>query len=163
MPKTREELFAFLGELGIETTTIDHPAVYTVEEAKQHRGDLPGAHCKNLFLKDKKGALYLVVAQEDRAIDMKALRHKIDSHHLSFGKPDLLMEVLGVEPGSVTVLSLINDTEHRVNVVIDAAIMEADVLNCHPLTNTATTTIATKDVITFVEACGHQPAVRNLD
>jgi len=162
LPKTREELFAFLHDLGIETTTFDHPAVFTVEEAKAHRGDLPGAHCKNLFLKDKKGALFLVVAEEDRAIDMKELRHKIGANHLSFGKPDLLMEVLGVEPGSVTVLALINDTENRVNVVIDEAIMEADVLNCHPLVNTATTVIKTPDVIKFVQACGHEPAVRNL-
>lgn len=162
MQKTREDLFAFLGELGIETRTIDHPAVYTVEEAKAHRGELPGAHCKNLFLKDKKGELFLVVAEEDREIDMKQLRHKIGSHHLSFGKPDLLMEVLGVEPGSVTVLALINDTENRVNVVIDQAIMEAEVLNCHPLVNTATTTIPTTDVITFAKACGHDPAVCDL-
>ena len=162
MPKTREELFAFLENLGIETTTIDHPAVYTVEEAKTHRGELAGAHCKNLFLKDKKGALFLVVAQEDRAIDMKELRHRIGSHHLSFGKPDLLMEVLGVEPGSVTVLSLINDTDNRVSVVIDQTIMEADVLNCHPLVNTATTTIRTGDIMTFARATGHDPVVRDL-
>ncbi|MEQ8667315.1 MAG: prolyl-tRNA synthetase associated domain-containing protein [Rhodospirillales bacterium] len=166
MPKTRDDLFAFLDGLGIATETTEHPAVYTVEEAKAHRGspwgELDGAHCKNLFLKDKKGALYLVVADEDRAIDMKELRHKIGAHHLSFGKPDLLMEVLGVEPGSVTVLALINDTDRRVNVVIDAAIMEHAVLNCHPLVNTATTRIATSDVIAFVRACGHDPQIRDL-
>ena len=162
MPKTRDDLFAFLDGLGIQTETTEHAAVFTVEEAKAHRGELDGAHCKNLFLKDKKGQLWLVVADEDRAIDMKELRHKIGAHHLSFGKPDLLMEVLGVEPGSVTVLALINDTEQRVNVVIDAAIMEHEVLNCHPLVNTATTRIATQDVLAFARACGHDPQVRDL-
>jgi len=163
MPKTREDLFAFLAGLGIETETFDHKPVYTVEESKAERGVLDGAHCKNLFLKDKKGQLWLVVAQEDRPIDMKELRHKIGAHHLSFGKPDLLMEVLGVEPGSVTILALVNDVEQRVNVVIDEAIMAETVLNCHPLVNSATTRIATQDVLTFVRACGHEPAVRSLE
>lgn len=166
MPKTRDELFAFLDALGIESATVEHPAVFTVEQAKQHRvsdGQGPTcAHVKNLFLKDKKGQLWLVVAQEDRAVDMKELRHKIGAHHLSFGKPDLLMEVLGVEPGSVTILSLINDTDNRVNVVIDAAVMEHDAVNCHPLVNTATTTVRTEDVLAFARACGHDPQVRDL-
>ena len=162
-PKTREELFAFLNSLGIETETHEHAPVFTVEESKGERGELDGAHCKNLFLKDKKGQLWLVVAHEDRPIDMKELRHKIGAHHLSFGKPDLLMEVLGVEPGSVTVLALINDMDARVNVIIDEAIMAEEILNCHPLINSATTRIRTADVLTFVRACGHEPAVRPLD
>ena len=162
MPKTRQELQAFLDGLGIRTTTIEHPAVHTVSQAKQQRGRLPGAHCKNLFLKDRKDRLWLVVADEDRAIDMKQLRHRIGAHHLSFGKPDLLMEVLGVEPGSVTLLALINDTDRRVSVVIDATLMAADVLNCHPLVNTATTTLATADVLAFIRATGHEPMIREL-
>ena len=98
MPATEEQLFTRFEELGIETTTKRHPPVFTVEEAKSLRGELPGGHCKSLFLKDKKGALWLVVCLEDRRMDMKALQAAIGSGRLSFGKPDLLVEVLGVEP-----------------------------------------------------------------
>lgn len=159
MQKTREQLFDHLADLGIETSTIEHPPVFTVEEAKSLRGELDGAHCKNLFLKDKKGAIWLVVSLEDRAIDMKELRHKIGSHHLSFGKPDLLMEILGIEPGSVTPFSLINDSEGRVNVVLDQEMMAYEVLNYHPLANTATTAITPGDLLVFIRSCGHEPAV----
>ena len=120
MKNTRNDLLERLDALGLKTTTVDHVPVFTVEESQKHTGDLPGGHCKNLFLKDKKSALWLVVTLEDRPIDMKDLRGKIGSHHLSFGKPDLLMDVLGVMPGSVTPFALINDTETTVNVVLDA-------------------------------------------
>ena len=141
MPATEEDLFARLSELGIETETVRHPAVFTVEESKALRGDLPGGHTKNLFLKDKKGALWLVVALEDRAIDMKDLRRRIGSAALSFGRPELLKEVLGIDPGSVTPFAVINDTGNRVNVVLDAEMMSLRALNFHPLTNTATTSV----------------------
>ncbi|MCP5367770.1 MAG: prolyl-tRNA synthetase associated domain-containing protein [Hyphomicrobiales bacterium] len=157
MPATPEQLLARLDELGLATQTHRHPPVYTVDEAKALRGDLPGGHCKNLFLKDKKGELWLVVADEDRPIDLKALRHLIGAGHLSFGKPDLLMEVLGVEPGAVTPFALINDTGTRVNVVLDDAMMAAGVLNFHPLDNAATTAIAPADLEAFIRACGHAP------
>lgn len=159
MPKTREQLFEYLTDLGIETATIEHAAVYTVEESKAERGQLEGGHCKNLFLKDKKGDIWLVVCLEDRPIDMKALRHKIGSNHLSFGKPDLLMEILGIEPGSVTPFALINDEERRVNVVLDAEMMDHSALHYHPLVNNATTSIAPDDLLVFIKACGHEPAI----
>lgn len=159
MTASRDDLFRRLADLGIETRTIEHPPVYTVEEAKVHRGELTGGHCKNLFLKDKKGQLWLVVTLEDRAIDMKALRHRIGASHLSFGKPELLREVLGIEPGSVTPFAVINDEESRVNVVLDAEMMEMRPLNYHPLENTATTSIAPEDLKRFLEASGHPPAV----
>lgn len=162
MKATRDELFARFEGLGLKTSTVEHPPVFTVEEAKEHRGDLVGGHCKNLFLKDKKGALWLVVALEDRAINMKELRHKIGSHHLSFGKAELLMDILGVEPGSVTPFALINDTETVLNVVLDAEMMEFDVLNYHPLSNTATTSIKPGDLLRFIGSCGHEPAVVTL-
>jgi len=159
MPKTRDELFAFLENLGIETETHEHEPVFTVEESKAVRGALPGghegAHCKNLFLKDKKGQLWLVVAQEDRAVDMKELRHKIGAHHLSFGKPDLLMEVLGIEPGSVTPFALIIDPDRRVTFVLDRRLMGMEPLHFHPLTNRATTGLSAADFRKFLADCGH--------
>jgi Ala-tRNA(Pro) deacylase len=161
-PKTREQLFEHLTDLGIETSTIEHAPAFTVSDSKAFRGELPGAHCKNLFLKDKKGDIWLVVTLEDRALDMKGLRHRIGSSHLSFGKPELLMGILGIAPGSVTPFALINDLECRVNVVLDAEMMAYEVLNCHPLLNSATTAIAPDDLLTFIRFCGHEPAIVSL-
>lgn len=154
---------ARLEALGIATTTVRHPAVYTVEESKALRGTIAGAHIKNLFLKDKKGRLWLVVATEDRAIDLKDLRRRLGAATLSFGRPDLLMDVLGVEPGSVTPFGAINDTGRRVTVVIDSDLMAADVLNAHPLTNTASTAIAPADLVRFLADTGHVPEILDLD
>ncbi len=161
-PKTREQLFEHLADLGIKTSTIEHPPAFTVDDSKAFRGELPGAHCKNLFLKDKKGNIWLVVSLEDRAIDMKDLRHRIGSNHLSFGKPELLMEILGIVPGSVTPFALINDVDRRVNVVLDAAMMAHATLNYHPLVNNATTAIAPDDLVAFIRYCGHEPAIVEL-
>lgn len=155
-------LFARLSALGIETVTRAHAAVHTVDDNRRLRGDLPGGHCKNLFLKDKKGQVWLVVALEDRAIDMKALKARIGAAHLSFGQPELLADVLGVSPGSVTPLALLNDTDRRVRVVLDAGLFDFAVVNFHPLVNTATTAIAPADLVRFIEACGHAPAVVDL-
>lgn len=137
MLASENDLFARLDELGIRTETVRHPAVFTVEESKALRGELPGGHTKNLFLKDKKGDLWLVVALEDRAIDMKDLRRRIGSAPLSFAGANTLRDVLGVEPGSVTPFAAINDTDRRVHVVLDAEMMSFDRLHFHPLVNTA--------------------------
>jgi Ala-tRNA(Pro) deacylase len=157
MPATMDDLLHRLDDLGIKATTQRHAAVFTVEEAKAERGDLAGGHCKCLFLKDKKGALWLVVALEDRKMDLKALRHQIGAAALSFGRPERLLEVLGVTPGSVTPFALINDGARLVNVVLDREMMELDLVNYHPLTNQATTTLSPGDLLAFIEACGHQP------
>ena len=162
MPKTPKQLLARLDELHLETSTVEHPPVFTVEESKAFRGDLAGGHTKNLFLKDKKGQLWLVVALEDRAIDMKMLRHRISSAPLSFGKSDLLEDVLGIPPGSVTPFALINDSEHRVRVVLDKEMMGCELLNYHPLTNAATTQISPAGLMTFIRDCGHDPVVMEL-
>lgn len=162
MTATRETLLARLDALGLDTVTVDHPAVYTVEEAKRLRGDLPGTHSKNLFLKDKKGRLWLVVAMEDRDVDLKALRKTIGAATLSFGKPDLLMEVLGLEPGSVTPFGVVNDLENRITVVLDEGLMGADALNFHPLANTATTRISPDGLLAFLRDTGHEPLVVTL-
>jgi len=159
MPATREELLARLKSLGIEATTRDHPPVYTVEEARALRGEIPGGHCKNLFLKDDKGNLWLIVCLEEAEIDLKAAPARIGSRRLSFGRAELLREVLGVEPGSVTPFGLINDTEKRVNVVLDAGMMAHEFLSYHPLENTATTTIRAPDLVTFIRSCGHEPRI----
>jgi Ala-tRNA(Pro) deacylase len=159
MPATRDDLLNRFKDLGIEATTRNHPPVYTVEEAQALRGEIPGGHCKNLFLKDDKGNIWLIVCLEEANVDLKAAPAKIGSRRLSFGKPDLLREVLGVEPGSVTPFGLINDTEQRVNVVLDATMMAHELLSYHPLENTATTTIRAADLVTFVRSCGHEPRI----
>ena len=164
MAATREDLSAFLSKIGVATETVSHPPLFTVEQSRALRGEIAGAHTKNLFLKDKKGALFLVVASEASTIDLKRLHDRIGaSGRLSFGKAELLSEVLGVAPGAVTPLGLINDTPGRVSVVLDAELMTNDKINCHPLVNTATTTFAAADLIAFIRATGHEPSIIALD
>ena len=162
MPATREQLFAHLAELGIETETTDHEPVYTVEESQALCGGIPGGHCKNLFLKDKKGVLWLVVTLEDAQVDLKALPKTIGSARLSFGRGELMTEVLGVEPGSVTPFALINDTDQKVQVVLDETMLAHDKLNYHPLKNDATTTISSQDLVKFIQSCGHAPQIQKV-
>jgi Ala-tRNA(Pro) deacylase len=163
MAKTQGELAACLVELGIAATTVEHAPVFTVEEAQALRGTVPGAHTKNLFLKDKKDRIFLVVAPEDAAIDLKQLHTLIGaSGRLSFGKPELLMETLGVAPGSVTAFGVINDAGRRVTLVLDGSLARSAAVNCHPLVNTATTTIATADLMKFLRATGHEPLIVDL-
>jgi len=158
-PMTRADLMARLAELGIATTTIEHEAVFTVAESTKLERELTGGHTKNLFLKDAKDRLFLLVAESHTQIDLKALPKVIGSARLSFGKPDLLLQVLGVTPGSVTAFAIANDTVGRVTVFIDKALMRHDTINCHPLENTATTNIARDDLLRFIRATGHEPHV----
>ncbi|MBT3358074.1 MAG: prolyl-tRNA synthetase associated domain-containing protein [Rhodospirillales bacterium] len=162
MNATPDDLFARLDQLGLEIQTHRHPPVFTVEESKRLRGDLPGAHCKNLLLRDHKKVLWLIVAAEDRAIDLKALKDLIGSGRLSFAKAEVLREKLGVDAGAVTPFGLINDTQIALNVVLDAAMMRRDLLNFHPLTNAATTAITPDGLLAFIESCGHKPRVVEL-
>jgi Ala-tRNA(Pro) deacylase len=160
MPTTPDELFAFLDRLGIAHPTVTHAPVFTVEEAQGLRGRIAGGHTKNLFLADKKGALYLVVALEDASIELKSLHRRLGaSGRFSFGSAALLRATLGVEPGSVTPFAAINDTDRRVTVVLDAAMMRHDILNYHPLRNTMTTSIAAADLVRFLAAACHPPRV----
>jgi Ala-tRNA(Pro) deacylase len=159
MPASRDALFERFKTLGIETRTLEHAPVFTVEQAKLVHDDMPGGHCKNLFCKDEKGVLWLIVALEDAVINLKAAPAKIGSKRLTFGKPELLMEVLGVEPGSVTPFGLINDKDNRINVILDEAMMRQTPLNYHPLKNDATTSITPDDLITFIKSCGHSPRI----
>ncbi|RME95118.1 MAG: prolyl-tRNA synthetase associated domain-containing protein [Alphaproteobacteria bacterium] len=162
MPATRAQLFARLDDLGIAHKTVEHPPLFTVEESKRLRGDIPGAHTKNLFLKCKKGTLWLLVALESTQIELKRLHARLGSGRLSFGKPELLREVLGVEPGSVTPFALINDTQQQVSVVLDEAMLACEPLNFHPLENTATTAISKEGLLSFIKSCGHEPRVMSF-
>ncbi|HZR89626.1 MAG TPA: YbaK/EbsC family protein [Bradyrhizobium sp.] len=163
MPASPEDLFARLDELGIPHKTIKHAPLFTVEQSRALRGQIPGGHTKNLFLRDKKGALFLVVASEDAMIELKSLHRRLGaSGRFSFGSADLLREVLGVIPGSVTPFAAINDTASRVTVVLDSAMMEHEVLNYHPLDNAMTTSISRDDLVKFLEATGHIPRIEKV-
>jgi Ala-tRNA(Pro) deacylase len=163
MPASRHDLVQKLEAMGITTATREHAPVFTVEQARALRGKIPGGHCKNLFLKDARDELWLIVCLEDTRVDLKALPAKIGSARLSFGSPQRLREALGIEPGSVTPFALINDTSAKVHVVLEKAMMEHELLNYHPLENTATTTIPSKDLERFIRACGHSPKIAVLD
>ena len=159
VPATRAALFERLAALGIATTTVEHEAVATVAESTASAAGIAGGHTKNLFLKDAKGRLFLIVAWAHTPVDLKGLPAVVGSHRLSFGKPEMLLSVLGVTPGSVTAFAVINDADLVVDVVIDARLMDYATVNCHPLVNTATTSIARDDLFRFIRACGHEPRI----
>jgi Ala-tRNA(Pro) deacylase len=157
------DLFAYLDRLGIVTRTFEHVAVFTVAESRHIKDKIPGAHTKNLFVKDRRGQVFLVVAPAEARIDLKRLHDAIGAAgRLSFGSASLLGEVLGVEPGSVTPLAVINDSAGRVSVVLDAGLMDHDTINVHPLVNTMTTSIRRDDLTTFLRATGHEPRIAVL-
>lgn len=156
---TREGLLAYLDEIGAGPRTTDHPAVFRVDEGEAIKEAIPGAHTKNLFLKDAKGQLWLISAEGHAQIDLKRLHQVIGSARLSFGDAELMAETLGVTPGSVTAFGLINDTGRRVRFVLDRTLAEADLVNFHPLTNTATTTISRQGFAAFLSSLGIRPLV----
>jgi len=159
-PKTRDELFAFLDSLGIKHATKDHAPVFTVAESVALRDEIPGGHTKNLFVKDKKDQFFLLTVEEHASVDLKTVHTLIGAaSKVSFGKPEKLMEYLGVIPGAVTAFGAINDTGHNVTFVLDADLMKDEIINCHPLSNGATTSISSADLIRFMEATGHKPLV----
>jgi Ala-tRNA(Pro) deacylase len=164
MPATPEDLLAFLDRLAIPTDTVEHPPLFSVEESTALRGDIPGGHTKNLFVKDKKSRLFLLVVEEGAVVDLKRVHEKIGAQgRVSFGSAELLEEVWGVRPGAVTPFGAINDHEGRVTVVLDAALMRHARLNFHPLVNTRTTGLESADLLKFLVATGHQPIVVGLD
>ena len=155
----RARLLDWMAANGVAQTTHDHPAVFRVEEGLELKAALPGAHTKNLFLKDRKGRLWLISARQDTVIDLKRAPAAMGSDRLSFGNEALLYETLGLTPGSVTALGLINDPEHRVTFVLDKALWDADIVNFHPLTNTATTALTQAEFRRFLTLIGRQPMV----
>jgi Ala-tRNA(Pro) deacylase len=162
-PATPDRLFERLAALGIEARSVEHPPVFTVEEAKALRGELPGGHIKNLFLRNKKGAMWLVTCLEDRQIDLKVLAGALGAGRFSFGSAERLMAHLGILPGAVTPFSVVNDRDKAVRVVLDRALLDRSPINCHPLVNHMTTAIAPDDLVRFLEAEGHPPLILDLD
>ena len=152
---TREGLLEYLATIGVAAKTLDHPAVFTVGEGEDIKATLPGAHTKNLFLKDARDQLWLISAEGQATIYLKRLHLVIGSGRLSFGKPELMMQTLG----AVTAFGLINDREHRVRFVLDRNLAEAEFVNFHPLTNTATTTVSGEGFRQFLKAVGVTPLI----
>jgi len=159
----RDRLTAWLADNGVDHLTHDHPAVFRVEEGMDLKADLPGAHTKNLFLKDHKGRLWLISARQDTVIDLKRAAGAMGSGRLSFGNETLLWETLGVRPGSVTALGLINDTDRRVTFVLDRRLWDADIVNVHPLTNTATMALDQMAFRRVLELLGREPLVVDFE
>lgn len=152
-----EDLFARLDALGIRHLTHRHRPVFTVDEGRDLKAAIPGGHTKNLFVKDKKGAIFLICAISDTAIDLNATAKALGAGRFSFGSPERLMQHLGVEPGSVTLFALINDPDRAVTLVLDEALFAHDPVNFHPLKNDATTAISPADMLKFVRALGREP------
>ena len=156
-------LFERFAELGITVDTHSHPPLHTVEESQKFRGNIPGGHCKNLFLKDQKQQLWLIVALEECKINLKYLHKRLECARLSFGNAELLFETLKIRPGAVTPFGLIHDVGQTVQVVLDAAMLEESILNYHPLRNDATCSISREDLLKFIASCGHEPLILDLN
>ena len=161
--KTRADLFAFLDAHGVAHSTLDHPPVFRVEEGLEIKAAMPGGHTKNLFLKDARGQLWLISALGETVIDLKRLHHVIGSGRLSFGPEAMMVETLGVRPGSVTALGLINDAERRIRFVLDAALAKSDPVNFHPLGNDATTALSQDGFRAFLAALGVEPMIVDFE
>jgi Ala-tRNA(Pro) deacylase len=162
LPAAEERLaavYARFSALGIAWTTHAHAPVFTVEEAQHLRGSLPGLHTKNLFLEDRKGRFWLVVAREELAVDLNALARSIGAPRFSFGKAADMIALLGVAPGAVNPFSVMNDREARVTVVLDEQLAAGEMVNFHPMRNDRTTAVAARDLVRFLEACGHAPII----
>ncbi|SEC33455.1 Ala-tRNA(Pro) hydrolase [Rhizobiales bacterium GAS191] len=164
MPLTPQQLLSHLEGLGILTRTVEHPALFTVTQSRELRGDLPGGHTKNLFVKDKKGRFFLVACREDANVDLKRLHERLGaSGRLSFGSAAQLMDKLGVEPGAVTLFGVANDKAAEVTVAIDQGLLAFDTINAHPLTNTMTTALSREDLLRFLSTTGHTPLVIDVE
>lgn len=161
MPATPEELFAFFDQLGIEHKTVEHKPLFTVEDGRDIWHTISGLHCKNLFIKDKKDKIWLVAMPGDKRADLNRLEKRLGAPRFSFGKPELLLEVLGLTPGSVTPFALMNDTQKRVTVVLDDEMLRSEQVNFHPLHNAASTTIKSADLVKFVKALNYEPIMVN--
>jgi Ala-tRNA(Pro) deacylase len=163
MPKSPQELTEFLGKLDIETSTIQHEPLHTVADSKALRGEISGGHTKNLFVKDKKDQYFLLTVDEDAVVDLKTIHHVIGAAgKVSFGRPEALLDLLGVTPGAVTVFGALNDAGGKVSVFLDADLMKNDTINGHPLVNDATISIRRDDLVKFLRATGHEPRILKL-
>ncbi len=162
-PDERESaVYRRLSALGIGWQTHAHAPLFTVEEARHLRGSLPGIHTKNLFLEDRKGRFWLVVAREELAVDLNALARSLGAPRFSFGKPERMVELLGVAPGAVNPFAVMNDPECRVTVVLDEKLIEGGMVNFHPMRNDRTTAISSAGLMGFLEGCGRRPMIVSL-
>lgn len=154
-------LFEFLDGLGVAHSTVEHLPLFTVDDGRDLHDSIPGMHCKSLFLKDKKEKIWLVVMPGDKRARLNELEKRVGAARFSFGKAELLLEILGVTPGAVTPFALMNDVQKRVTVVLDADMMGAEFVNFHPLRNNASTTLKAIDLLRFIKALGYEPLVKN--
>lgn len=161
MAATPEQLFAFFDQLSIEHKTVAHKPLFTVEDGRDLWHTIPGLHCKNLFIKDKKDKIWLIVMPGDKRADLNRLEKRLGAPRFSFGKPELLLEVLGLTPGSVTPFALMNDAQKRVTVVLDEEMLKSEKVNFHPLHNAASTTIRSGDLMKFIKALGYEPVIED--
>jgi len=162
VPATPAELFALLDSLGIEHSTVEHPPFFTVEEGRPWHDKIPGLHCKNLFIKDRKGGIWLVVMPAEKRADLGWIEKAVGAPRFSFARPEVLLEVLELEPGSVTPFGLINDKARRVRVILDQEMLDSEWMNVHPLHNAASTTLRSADLVRFVRALGYEPIILRL-
>jgi Ala-tRNA(Pro) deacylase len=162
-PVSPKQLLDRLIELGIKASTIEHPRVYTVEQSRALRGEIAGCHSKNLFLRNKKGVMWLVVCLENRKVDLKATAKCLGAGRFSFGNPERLMKYLGVVPGAVSPFSIINDRTQQVRIALDLDMLDCEILNFHPLDNAMTTSIKTEDFLSFLEAENHLPTTIDFE
>jgi len=162
LPTSPQQLLDRLTSLGIEHHVVRHPPLFTVEDSKALRGELPGHHIKNLFVRDRREAMFLVVAQEDRRVDLKALAGVIGAGKLSFGSAERLMKYFGVLPGAVTPFAVINDKAAEVAVFIDRSVMDGGPIHCHPLVNDMTVALKPQDLVQFLRATGHEPRLIDI-
>ncbi|PPD14488.1 MAG: hypothetical protein CTY25_13615 [Methylobacterium sp.] len=154
---------ALLEKLGIRHRTVEHPPVFTVAESQALRGTLPGGHTKNLFTKDKADRLFLITAEEDSPIDLNATSKLLGTKgRLSFASAELLRAHLGVEPGSVTPLALVNDKAVAVTFILEKRLLEHEIINVHPLINSRTTALKREDLLAYIAATGHKVEVLEL-
>ena len=162
LPTSSEDLLAKFEQLGISVDLHEHQAVFTVSESEKLKQDIPGLHCRNLFLRDKKKKMYLVVAANETAIDLKKLQPLIGSDRLSFGSADRLWENLGVRPGSVCPFAIINDTDNNVQIVLDDKMMHADIVCYHPMENHLTVGLKPEDLLKFIKNCAHEALILDM-
>lgn len=162
LPTAPEKLLSMLDDLGIEYKFYEHEAVYTVAESEKIDADIPGLHCRNLYLRDKKKRNYLVSAQNATEIDLKKLSDLLDAGRFSFGSADRLWQYLGVRPGSVCPYAVVNDPDNEVRLILDQSMMDAEIVNFHPLSNTMTIGTNPHDIVKFVESIGHNVEIIDL-
>ncbi len=162
LPTTPEALLKILQDLDIAYKMHEHEAVFTVEESSKINDDIAGTHCRNLYLRDKKKKNFLVVAANETEVDLKRLQDSIECGRLSFGSADRLWQFLGIRPGSVCPFTVINDTDHQVQIILDAQMMNSEIVNYHPLDNTMTISITPDDLLKFLAHTGHAPLILDL-